>query len=81
MAVDIPVGIDLGTTYSVVSVFRGDQPEIIHSDIGTHTTPSWVAFTDKEIIVGDAAKDKAVMNPDNVIYGKKFLLQVYLRVF
>lgn len=64
------IGIDLGTTFSVVSVFRGDQPEIVHNDLGGHTTASWVAFDKSERIIGDTAKDRAVLNPTNSIFGK-----------
>lgn len=64
------VGIDLGTTYSVISIFRDDQTEIIHNEQGRHTTASWVAFTNQERIVGDSAKQRAILNPQNAVHGK-----------
>jgi len=60
------VGIDLGTTYSCVGVWQHDRVEIIANEQGNRTTPSYVAFTDAERLVGDAAKNQAAMNPINV---------------
>lgn len=65
------VGIDLGTTYSAVAVFKDGRAEIIANDLGQRTTPSWVAFTEQEILVGDAAKNQASMNPENTVFDAK----------
>ena len=63
------IGIDLGTTYSCVAVWQHDRVEVIVNDQGNRTTPSYVAFTDKERLVGDAAKIQAARNPTNSIFG------------
>jgi hypothetical protein len=63
------IGIDLGTTYSCVAVWRRDRVEIIVNDLGNRTTPSHVAFTRKERLVGDAAKNQVARNPDNSVFG------------
>ena len=68
------IGIDLGTTNSCVAIMDGDKPRVIENAEGDRTTPSIIAFTEDEVLVGQTAKRQAVTNPENTLYAIKRLI-------
>ncbi|KAH0786672.1 heat shock protein 70-related protein [Histomonas meleagridis] len=68
------VGIDFGGTHSSVAIYKGYAPEILHGNCNGYAIPSYVSFTNNEIVVGETAKDISQNNPENAIYDSKFML-------
>jgi L1 cell adhesion molecule like protein len=75
------IGIHLGTTYCCVGVFRNAKMEIIANDQGNRTTPSYVAFTDTERLIGEAAKNQVTMNPNNTVFGMSNLKHLVILIY
>jgi L1 cell adhesion molecule like protein len=68
------IGIDLGTTYSCVDIFRHNRVDIIANEMGNRTTPLYVAFTANERLIGDAAKNQVAMNATNTVFDAKRMI-------
>lgn len=68
------IGIDLGTSESVVAVWQNNRVEVISNDVGLRTTPSYVAFTESERLIGTGAKNQIASNPKNTVFNAKRLI-------
>jgi len=75
------IGIDLGTTYCSVGVFQHGKVEIITNDQGNRKTASYVAFTNAERLIGDAARNQVALNPHNTVYGKSSICYLMFNVW
>jgi heat shock protein 1/8 len=64
------IGIDLGTCYSCVAVWKNNRVEIIPNDLGNRKTPSYVAFNETHRLIGDGAMGQTAMNPTNTVFGE-----------
>ncbi|KAJ8646662.1 hypothetical protein MRB53_008410 [Persea americana] len=69
------IGVDLGMTYSCMGVYRNGRVEIIPNEQGNRITPAMVAFIDIELLIGEAAKNQAALNPERTMYGVKRLIE------
>lgn len=67
---NLAVGIDLGTTFSCVAVYRDRKVEIIPNNLGNKVMPSYVAFNNMEVLVGESAKNLIRIEPANTVFGK-----------
>jgi L1 cell adhesion molecule like protein len=74
MTTDICISLDVGTTFSCIGIWENNRVEIISNEQGNRTMPSYVAFTDSERLIGEAAKNQCAMNPSNTVFDAKRLI-------